>query len=666
VEPAGMARAVSGWQRRSAKTLTKLLATFPGHALHREQILDILWPGADVDSALNSFGKALHAARHAFEPDLPRRADSAYLLLKDAMLALNTEHVVIDADTFERLAENALRNQDAAAYESALACYGGELLPEDRYADWCAERRSFLAELRVRLLVGLAEALENRGACNEAADRLRTALGQDPTREVAHRRLMRLYAAMGTPDQAVRQFQVCTDMLRRELDMAPQPETVSLYRSILGTGVPPQGSAADRDPQAAARYRAVVHQHPPPRAEATPAGPFVGREHVIQHLCGQLARGTQPAAGMFLLTGEAGIGKTRLLEELAARAGRQGAAVLWSGRGAHARQFACGLFAVALEDYAASRPAAERHRLAGRYPALARFVPSLEMGGETVPAASDYHLDLIAAIVRLLTDLGRRQPVLLALNDLHDAEPFSLDLVRYLAHLAVQRRWLIVGTVREEEVEAGTELRRLIDATTRERLCQRIELRCLSSRDCDHLVRELLPEVRAGDELLPWIYRQSRGNPLFVHELVRHLSQTADPPFAAGDRHESRRAVPQVPVRVRALAAMRLGAMGDNLRRVLTLAAAYEAAEVSLSALRTAAAALEPPVCDVALFDALDQALQMRVLEEGANGFAFRHPLFRSAVCECLPRHRMDELRAVVSSREDGRKNAGIRISHAY
>ena len=647
VEPADMARAVSGWQRRSAKTLTKLLATCPGHALHREQILDILWPGADIDSALNSFGKALHAARHAFEPDLPRRADSAYLLLKDAMLALNTENVVIDADTFERLAENALRNQDAAAYESALACYGGELLPEDRYADWCAERRSLLAELRVRLLVGLAEAFENRGACNEAADQLRTALGQDPTREVAHRRLMRLYAEMGTPDQAVRQFQVCADVLRRELDMAPQPETVSLYRSILGTGVPPQVSAADRDLPVAARYRAVVHQHPPPRTEATPAGPFVGREHVLQHLCGQLARGTQPGAGMFLLTGEAGIGKTRLLEELAAWARRQGAAVLWSGRGAHARQFACGLFAVALEGYAVSRPAAERQRLAGRYPALARFVPSLGMDGETVPAASDYHLDLIAAIVRLLTDLGRRQPVLLALNDLHDAEPFSLDLVRYLAHLAVQRRWLIVGTVREEEVEAGSELRKLIDATTRERLSQRIELRCLCRRDCDHLVRALLREVRAGDELLPWIYRQSRGNPLFVHELVRQLSQNADLPPAAGERGESPRAQAPVPVGVRALAATRLAAMDENLRRVLMLAAAFGTAQISLGALRTGAAALEPPVSHAALLDALDEALQLGVLEEGADGFAFRHPLFRSAVYECLSRHRRDELHAV-------------------
>jgi DNA-binding SARP family transcriptional activator len=648
VEHADMTRPVSDWQRRSARTLTKLLATCPEHALHREQILDILWPGADVDSALNSFGKALHAARHAFEPALPRRTDSAYLQLTDAMLALNTDHVVIDADKFEQLAEDALRKQDATAHESALAAYGGELLPEDRYADWCAERRKFLAELRLRLLMGLAEALENRGACNEAADQLRTVLGQDPTREVVHRRLMRLYAEMGTPDQAVRQFQICQDVLRRELGMAPQPETVSLYHNILGNRAPRQSSVAD--PSMTDRNRAVVRRHLPVDNGATVVRPFVGRYRVIQHLCDQLAQGTQRGAGMILLTGEAGIGKTRLLEEFAARAGRQGAAVLWSGRGAHAKQFACGMFAVALEGYAASRPAAERNELAGRYPVLARFVPSLGTSGKPVLAHGDYHLDLIPAIVRLLTDLGRKQPVLLVLNDLHDADPFSLDLIRYLAHLAVQRRWLIVTAVREEEVEAGSELRRLIEAMMREHLCLKIDLDCLSRQDCDQLVRAMLPGRRVGDQLVEEIYKRSGGNPLFIGELVREIQQCSELVLARGGWHESSWVAARIPARVRALTAMRLASMDEILCRVLGLAAAAGTTEVSLGKLRAAAAAFEPPVSDAALLDALDRALQMRLLEERSTGFSFRYPLFRSALYEGLSRHRRDQLHAALAT----------------
>lgn len=663
VEHADVAGAVSDWQRRSAKTLTKLLATYPGHALHREQILEVLWPGVEVESALNSFAKALHAARHAFEPHLPRRKDSAYLRLTDAMLALNTEHVVIDADKFEQLAGDALRNQDATAYESALAAYGGELLPEDRYADWCAERRGYLAELRVRLLVGLAEALENQGACNEAADHLRTALGQDPTREMVHRRLIRLYAEMGIPDQAVRQYQICEDVLRRELDMAPQPETVSLYHNILGSRVLRQSSVADRDTSMADRNRTVVNLHRPADTEAALVKPFVGRDRVIEQLWGQLARG-QRRAGMTLLTGEAGIGKTWLMEEFAARAGRQGAAVLWSGRGAHAKQFACGLFAVALEGYVASRPEAERNTLARRYPALARFVPSLGISGEPMPSPGDYYLDLIPAIVRLLTDLGRRQPVLLVLNDLHDADPLSLDLVRYLAHLAAQRPWLMVGAVREEEVEAGSELRRMIEATMREHLCLKIDLHCLSRQDCDQLVRAMLPGRRVGDELVEEIYKRSGGNPLFIGELVREMRQCGELVLARGGWHESSWVAARVPARVRALTATRLASMDETLRRVLGLTAASGATEISMGKLRAAAAALEPPVSDAALLDALDGALQMRLLEERKSGYAFRHPLVRSALYEDLSRHRRDQFHAALAARP-GRNPRPLAVSPA-
>ena len=102
-------------------------------------------------------------------------------------------------------------------------------------------------------------------------------------------------------------------------------------------------------------------------------------------MCGQLARRDEAQAGMIVVSGEAGAGKTRLLEEFANRAREQGAVTLYGGRGAHASQFACGPFAVALEDYAASRPEAERVELARVYPALTRFVPSLGWGSRCRP-----------------------------------------------------------------------------------------------------------------------------------------------------------------------------------------------------------------------------------------------------------------------------------------
>jgi DNA-binding SARP family transcriptional activator len=653
VQRAGAASAVSDWQRRSAKTLTKLLATCPGHRLHREEVLDILWPGADVESALNSLGKALHAARHAFEPDLPRRMDSAYLRMTDAMLTLRTEHVVIDADRFEQLARTALLGHDAAAYESALAAYGGELLPEDRYAEWCAERRNTLAELRIRVLLGLAVVLEDCGSCNLAADRLRTVLAQDPTREEVHRRLMRLYAEMGTPDQAIRQFQLCQEVLRRELSLTPQPETVSIYHDIIASRIPSHAPAAGRERLVARRPPDVADSSRPAPADAAPPRPFVGRERVIEQLCDLLVQEKHPQVRLVLITGEVGIGKTRLVEELATVAGRRGAAVLGSGPGAHARQFAWGLFAVALENYAAGLTEDERSEMARRYPVLARFVPSLGARGELRAVTSggrDYHLDLVPAVVQLLMDLGRKQPVLLVLGDLQDADPLSLDLLRYLAHLTARPPWLLVGTVRDDDAPAGSELGRTIEAMIRDRLCLGIGLRGLTRQDCDTLARALLPGRRPNDGLLDQIYTWSRGNPLFVRELVREIRQRADYLDGGADGRRSSLAAMLVPARVRALAAARLATMDETLRRVLGLAAASRTAEISLAELRTGGAALEPPVPEAGLLDALDRALQMRVLEERSSGYGFCQPLFRAALYESLSRHRRDQFRAALTT----------------
>jgi DNA-binding SARP family transcriptional activator len=353
VERIDAGRPISGWPRRSAKTLVKLLAVQPGHALHREQVIDILWPKVDAESALNSFGKALHVARRALEPKLPRRQDSAYLRLADGMVVLNTEHVAVDTDEFEKLAEDALRRREIAAYEAASAAYGGELLPEDRYESWCSERRSALSELHIRLLLGMAEALERRGSYSEAADRLRDVLQRDPTREAVHRKLMLLYAWVGAPDQAVRQFHSCEAVLQQELDLAPQPETIALCDEILASSLPLQRSRPDR-----IHGQADLRQPPP--VHAVNGCPFVGRERVIRHMLGQLMRRDGEQPGMIVVSGETGVGKTRLLDEFAIQASAQGAVTLCGGRGAHAGQFACGSFAVALEDYVANRSEAER------------------------------------------------------------------------------------------------------------------------------------------------------------------------------------------------------------------------------------------------------------------------------------------------------------------
>jgi DNA-binding SARP family transcriptional activator len=229
---AGVVVPACAWERRSAKTLTKVLATTPGHAVHREQLFELLWPNASTDSARNSLAKALHAARHALEPERQGWRHSAYLYAIDHMIGLETADVLIDADEFQRLAHSALRLGTVDAYQAAVARYGGPLLPEDRYDDWPAARRRYLADLHVRLLLALAEALEVHGDRCGAIDCLLAALLEDQAREDAHRQLMRLYDAIGARDLALRQFEVCRAHLHQELNRVPDRETTALYEQL--------------------------------------------------------------------------------------------------------------------------------------------------------------------------------------------------------------------------------------------------------------------------------------------------------------------------------------------------------------------------------------------------------------------------------------------------
>jgi DNA-binding SARP family transcriptional activator len=604
--------------------LTKLLATHPGHALHRDQVLDILWRDVPVESAVNSFAKALHAARRAFEPDLQPRESSAYIQLKDGIVLLDTDHVVIDADQFEQLADSALRLGSVSAYETALAAYRGDLLPEDRYADWSAERRNFLAELRTRLLIGLADALEKRGAHSQAVDRLRGALREDPARESVHRRLMRLYVEMGNRAQAVRQFEICREVLHRQLHMAPERETEELYEDLLANRATARPSDSATEP--------------------TAETPFVDRDAVLRLLHERLARAEGGRGGLILVTGEAGVGKSRLVAEFVAGTKHE-SPVLWGGSAGLMNHLPYGSFALALEGYAAGRPDAERHELARRYPELVHVVPSLGTTGRPPLSmgSGDVHMYVLPAVVRLLSDLAETRPVVVVLGDLQDAHPSNLELLQFLAQLAVNRRWLIVGTSREEGLQVGTDLRRVFDSTIREGLCLHIELERLTRRDCDQLVRALLPRKLTNDVLLERIYTLSLGNPFFVEELAHEVRERNERAPATVSRNGSDVLSGHVPSRVRGLVETRIAGLEQDVRRVLALAAAA-GTQITLTDLASAAGALDPPLSDAALFDALDRALKDRILEERHEAYAFRDPLVQEALYEGLWQHRRVEL----------------------
>jgi predicted ATPase len=245
-------------------------------------------------------------------------------------------------------------------------------------------------------------------------------------------------------------------------------------------------------------------------------------------------------------------------------------------------------------------------------------------------------------------DLARTKPVLLVLGDLHEADAVGLDLIKYLAHLAVGTPLLMVGALRDPDVEAS--LPHMIEAMTRERLWLRIDLHCLSRQATDQLVRAMIPRADVSDDTMAQIYAQSRGNPLFVRELVEGISAHGSPVAADEGFQDLSWLAARLPARRRILIGMQLALMDEPLRRVLGLAAAVSATEISLNQLRAGAAALKPPVDIPVLFDALDRALRLRLLEERGEGYAFRHPVVRAALYDCLPRHRRDELRTALTA----------------
>ncbi|HEV8104194.1 MAG TPA: BTAD domain-containing putative transcriptional regulator, partial [Gaiellaceae bacterium] len=172
----------TAWRRSKAAGLVKLLALAPAHRLHREQVMEILWPELAPAVAAANLRKAVYYARHAADADLA----VDFITATGDVLSLPSEHVRTDVSAWRTSAAQARRAGDPAVYAAAIELYGDGLLPEDRYEEWTIPHRDELQTEFVALLEELAVLLEARGEIEEvirAADRLVTI---DPLREGGH------------------------------------------------------------------------------------------------------------------------------------------------------------------------------------------------------------------------------------------------------------------------------------------------------------------------------------------------------------------------------------------------------------------------------------------------------------------------------------------------
>lgn len=231
------------WRLRKAKSLVKLLALAPEHVLHRDELMDLLWPDLDPAAAANNLRYALYVARRAI---LPAATGSPLVLQMhgERIVLYPTGTVWIDVDAFAAAATLARRTTDLTAYTSALDLYTGDLLPEDRYEDWSSGQRETLRTTCLALLVDLAQLYEVRREYSQTIQTLERLLAMESIHEQAYAGLMRLYALTGRRSQALRQYQQLQETLRRELDAEPDRVSQQLYLDILAGRFPPPEALA--------------------------------------------------------------------------------------------------------------------------------------------------------------------------------------------------------------------------------------------------------------------------------------------------------------------------------------------------------------------------------------------------------------------------------------
>jgi predicted ATPase/DNA-binding SARP family transcriptional activator len=286
VEVDGDRVAPAAWRLRKAADLIKLLGLAPGHRLHREQLMEALWPDKEPDAAANNLYQAIHGARQALGP--------ASLDLRDGILSLGArDGLAVDVEAFEE----ALRRADegeVGARDEARALYRGELLPDDRFEDWAGGPREALAAGHRRNLSELAALREREGDLEAALDCLRALLAIDSTDEAAGRRAMGLEARAGRRATSQQMYESLRSALRRELDAEPSEETTRLARDIVEGRLDPLG------------------ERPSTSNMPVQFTSFVGRQREIREVH-RLLLGTR----LLTLTGTGGTGKTRLALEAA-------------------------------------------------------------------------------------------------------------------------------------------------------------------------------------------------------------------------------------------------------------------------------------------------------------------------------------------------------------
>ena len=510
----------------------------------REALAYLLWPDSSEDQARTNLRNLLHTLRRGV-PEI-----EGCLSITNRTVQWRPEtRLWVDVDGFQEATEVARRaghgsDEMVSALRTAVSLYTGDLL-EDCYDDWIAPERQRLRDTYVSALRRLAAELGDRGEHAEAVRLARELVRTDPLEEDNHRLLMRLYQATGDRAAAVRAFHECASVLRRELGIAPGATTLRLHEAIVRTG-----------------DSAPAENVAPPMAART----IVGRQREWAELRRRWQEARAGRAQFVMVTGEPGIGKTRIVEELATWCA-EAEAVVCRAR-SYLTEGELGWGAVAAWLRTPEVAARVRRSTPGSLAQLSRIVPELcpplaTPAGDGIPvdradgAGGGDRRRMFDAAAQAIMSSGKA--VLLVADDAQWCDATSLQFVHYLLRLHLHGPLLVVATARREDIDDHHPLTALVDGLTLLGRANEIELHRLNRDDTAALATQLLG-TRLDSPSVAAIYAGTEGNPLFVVETVRS---------GAGGPSADRATPPRLQAVIRA----RLAQLSEPAHDVLDLAA---------------------------------------------------------------------------------------------